>query len=49
MVKKIIFDVDDQLDEQFRSMVMKKYGFHHGAIKKGCTEAIQDWIRKNTQ
>ena len=47
MTKKLIVDIDDKLDEDFRNIIVKKFGFHHGAIKKALVEAIQDWIKRN--
>ena len=47
VTKKLIVDIDDKLDNDFRNVVFKKYGFHQGVIKKALVEAIQEWIVKN--
>ena len=46
MVKKLIFDLDDELDAKFRKAIIKKIGFRQGNIKQALTEAIEDWIKK---
>jgi len=47
VTKKLIVDIDDKLDENFRKIIAKKFGLHHGAIKKALVEAIMDWNRRN--
>ena len=47
MTRKIIVEVDDQLDNDFRFIIFKKYGMHQGGIKKACVEAIKKWIEEN--
>jgi hypothetical protein len=44
--KKWIFEMDEQLDEDFRNAIAKKKGLHRGVIKKSLQEAIEDWIKK---
>lgn len=47
VTKKFIVDIDDKLDDEFRKVILKKYGFHQGALKKAGVEAIEEWIRRN--
>ena len=46
MVKKIVVEVDDNLDNDFRKAIYKKFGFHQGALKMACIEAFRDCIQK---
>ena len=46
VTKKLIVDIDDKLDTDFRNAVYKKYGLHQGAIKQAVVEAVQEWIKK---
>ena len=40
-------DIDDELNDDFRKTIYKKFGLNQGAIKKACVEAIQEWIVRN--
>ncbi|GEM_PF-2175134 len=44
--KKWIFEMDNNLDEEFRQAIAKKKGLHRGVIKTALEEAIKDWIKK---
>lgn len=44
--KKWIFEIDKQLDDDFRRAIGRKKGTYRGVIKKALQEAIEDWIRK---
>jgi hypothetical protein len=46
-VAKINQIIDDQLDDEFRNGVLKKYGMRRGNLKKALEEALVDWIKKN--
>lgn len=48
MTKKIIVEIDDNLDKEFRDTLVraKGYGFKKGVIKKALEQAIRDWIKK---
>ena len=44
--KKWIFEIDTQLDEEFRVAIGKNKGIRRGVIKEALEEAIKDWIHK---
>ncbi|MBI4154472.1 hypothetical protein HY498_00085 [Candidatus Woesearchaeota archaeon] len=44
MVLKVKFEKD--LEQKFRELAMRRYGFSRGAIKKASEEAISRWIRE---
>lgn len=44
MVLKVEFE--RKLEEEFRELAMKKYGYSKGSIKKASEEAIKKWIRE---
>jgi hypothetical protein len=43
---KMIFDLDDKREEEFRDMVINVKGFHKGVIKESLEEAIDAWIKE---
>ena len=47
MTKKLIVDITDELDEQFRNALFNAKGFKKGVIKEAVEEAIVEWIRTN--
>ena len=41
---KMIFELDDKLEEQFRNTVFDVKGLHKGVIRESLEEAIQEWM-----
>jgi hypothetical protein len=41
---KMIFEMDDDLEERFRKTVADVKGLHKGVIKESLEEAIDAWI-----
>ena len=41
---KVIFDLDDKKEKEFRDTIIKVKGFHKGVIK--LEEAIDAWIKQ---
>lgn len=46
---KMIFDLDDKLEERFRKTVADVKGLHKGVIKESLEEAIDAWIEEQAQ
>ena len=46
MTKKIIVEISDELDKDFRKTIIQVYGFKQGNLKKAIIEALQMWIDK---
>lgn len=44
VTKKIIFDMNEDLDQRFRNIVVKKHGLHRGVIRKSLEEAVELWL-----
>lgn len=44
---KIIFKLEDDLDEQFRKTIADVKGLHRGVIQASLVEAVQDWIKQH--
>ncbi len=44
---KIIFKLQDDLDEQFRKTIAEVKGLHRGVIQDSLEEAVRDWIKQN--
>lgn len=44
MVLKMI--VEQQLENQFRELAMRRYGFSKGALQKASCEAMKRWIKE---
>lgn len=42
---KIIFKLEDDLDEQFRKTIADVKGLHRGVIQASLVEAVEDWIK----
>ena len=47
MVLKVEFETE--LEQQFRELAMRRYGFSKGSIKKASEEAIESWIKQQNQ
>jgi hypothetical protein len=43
-LKKLIVEISDELNDEFRKVVYKRFGFKKGAIKKALYEVLNDWI-----
>ena len=41
---RVTIVIDKELNEAFRAVVAKKYGYHHGALSKALEEAIKLWL-----
>jgi hypothetical protein len=46
VMAKMIFELDDKKDKEFRDTVIKVKGFHKGVIKDSLEEAIDLWIKE---
>ena len=46
MVLKFEFEKD--LENEFREVAMKKYGFMKGSLRKASKEALRNWIRQQS-
>lgn len=44
---KMIFELDDEVEEKFRKTIAEVKGLHKGVIKESIEEAIEDWIKKH--
>jgi regulator of replication initiation timing len=42
---KMIFDLDNNTEREFRETVAKVKGLHKGVIKESLEEAIQIWLK----
>lgn len=49
MTKKLIVEIDDKLDNDFRDTLVKTKGFKKGVIKEAMEEALQAWIDKHNK
>lgn len=43
---KMIFDIDNELEEEFRKAIAEKKGLHKGVIKESMEEAIKLWMKE---
>jgi hypothetical protein len=43
---KMIFELDDKKEKEFRETVVRVKGLHKGVIKKALEEAIEAWIQE---
>jgi hypothetical protein len=41
---KMIFELDNKLEEKFRKTVADVKGLHKGVIRESLEEAIQEWM-----
>jgi len=46
MVLKLEFQ--NNLEQNFREIAMKKYGYMRGSLRKASEEAVKEWIMKNS-
>jgi hypothetical protein len=46
IMAKMIFDLDDNKEKEFRETVMKVKGLHKGVIKEALEEAVDAWIKQ---
>ena len=46
---KMIFTLDNDLDEKFRKTIASVKGLHRGVIQEALEEAVQEWIRHRTK
>lgn len=44
---KIIFRLEDDLDEQFRKTIAEVKGLHRGVIQASLEEAVRAWIKQH--
>lgn len=44
---KLIVEISDDLDQEFRNALVKTLGFKKGVIKEAVEQAIEDWIKKH--
>ena len=44
---KMIFEIDDKLEEEFRNTVFQRKGLKRGVIKEALIEAMNLWIKSN--
>lgn len=42
---KMIFTLNDDLDEKFRKTIATIKGLHRGVIQEALEEAVQEWIK----
>lgn len=49
MGKKLIVEITDEMDKEFRDVLIETKGFKKGIIKEAIEEAIQAWIDKNAK
>ena len=47
MVLKLEFD--KELEQKFREVAMRKFGYSKGSIKKAGKQALKDWINVNNE
>ena len=46
---KVNLVMSDELENEYRNAVFKKYGMKKGNITKATEEALKDWIKKNEE
>ena len=44
---KLLVDVDDDLNKEFRDAILAAKGWNKGVIKEALREAIECWIRES--
>jgi hypothetical protein len=42
---RIVVDIDDDLNRQFRKVIIDRFGSKKGALKEAIEEAIKLWIK----
>ena len=46
---KLMVEIDDDLNKQFRDAILATKGWNKGVIKEAFREAIEGWIRNSKQ
>jgi hypothetical protein len=41
---KLVVSIDDELENEFRELVAKKYGYRRGALSVAVAEALKWWV-----
>ncbi|MDI6848057.1 MAG: hypothetical protein QMD23_08065 [Candidatus Bathyarchaeia archaeon] len=41
--------IPDQLEEELRRLAVKKFGARKGFLTKSIVEALEEWVKKNSQ
>lgn len=49
MTKKLIVEISDEMDKEFRKTLIESKGFKKGIIKEAMEEALQAWIDKHSK
>ncbi len=49
MTKKLIVEISDKMDKEFRETLIKTKSFKKGIIKEAMEEALQAWIDKHSK
>lgn len=44
---KMIFEIDDKLEERFRNAILQRKGWKRGVLKEALIEAMNLWIEKD--
>ena len=42
---RLLVEIDDALNKQFRDAILSAKGWNKGVIKEALREAIEDWIK----
>jgi metal-responsive CopG/Arc/MetJ family transcriptional regulator len=42
---RIVVDIDDDLNKEFRKVIIDKFGSKKGALKEAIEEAIKLWLK----
>ncbi len=48
-IMKLIVDIDDELNKEFRDTILRVKGWNKGVIKDALKEAIELWISANAK
>jgi metal-responsive CopG/Arc/MetJ family transcriptional regulator len=43
---RIVVDIDDDLNKEFRKVIIDRFGSKKGALKEAIEEAVKLWIQK---
>jgi hypothetical protein len=46
---RIVVDIDDDLNKQFRKVIIDRFGSKKGALKEAVEEAIKLWMKTKQQ
>jgi len=47
MTNRLVVELDELFDLQFREIIVKKFGYKKGVIKLAVNEALNNWIVEN--